>query len=93
MLLIYLVFIVSCFFGNFQLEMVEVNLLQLRSVNEINKVDESNQNKGDDNDIKQIGNEQSKKETIDALKDENEFAEMTENSAFDSSQDEATNVQ
>ena len=72
MLLIYLVFIVSCFFGNFQLEMVEVNLLQLRSVNEINKVDESNQNKGDDNDIKQIGNEQSKKETIDALKDENE---------------------
>ena len=27
------------------------------------------------------------------LKDENEFAEMTENSAFESSQDEATNVQ
>ena len=27
------------------------------------------------------------------LKDENEFAEMTENSALESSQDEATNIQ
>ena len=59
-------------FGDFQLEMVEVNLLQLRSVNELNKVDESNQNKGDDSDIKHDGNEQSKIEANDALKKENE---------------------
>lgn len=52
--------------------MVEVNLLQLRSVNELNKVDESNQNKGDDSDIIHVGNEHSKKETNDELKEENE---------------------
>ena len=68
----YHVFIVYRFFGNFQLEMVEVNLLQLRSVNELNKVDESNQNKGDDSDIIHVGNEHSKKETNDEIKEENE---------------------
>ena len=49
--------------------MAEVNLQQLRSVNDLSKVDESNQNKENDTDKTDTAND---KNGIDALKEENE---------------------
>ena len=52
--------------------MVEVNLQQLRSVNELNKVDDNNQNKGDDTAKTEANDEKSAIEVNVALKEENE---------------------
>ena len=52
--------------------MVEVNLQQLRSVNELNKVDDNNQNKGDDTTKTEANNDKSAIEVNVALREENE---------------------
>ena len=52
--------------------MVEVNLQQLRSVNELNKVDDNNQNKGDDTAKTEANDDKSAIEVNVALKEENE---------------------
>lgn len=52
--------------------MVEVNLQQLRSVNELNKVDDNNQKKGDDTAKTEANDDKSAIEVNVALKEENE---------------------
>ena len=61
----------SIFCMIFQLEMAELNLQQLRSANECNKVDESNQNKEDDTTNREAGDKCLNKENA-TLKEETE---------------------
>ena len=61
----------SIFCMIFQLEMAELNLQQLRSANECNKVDESNQNKEDDTNNRVVADKCLNKENA-TLKEETE---------------------